>query len=90
MYGQKGTQAGLAKHLIEHKKMYERFFRTEVLDFEKNVKLPTGRTKTVMVKAELFYCHDLVGFKDAVWKDRGFTDEDKIVQKVIFIVTHQK
>ena len=84
MYGQKGTEAGLAKHLVEHKKMYEPFFTTEVLDFEKNVKLPSGKIKTVMVKAELFYVKDIVGFKNAVLRNRGFTDEDKIIQKVNF------
>ena len=88
MYGQKGTEAGLAKHLVEHKKMYESFFTTEVLDFEKNVKLPSGKIKTVMVKAELFYVKDIVGFKNAVLRNRGFTDEDKLVQKVNFHKYH--
>ena len=62
--------------------MYEAFFTTEVLDFEKTVKLPSGRTKTIMVKAELFYCSDIVGFKEAVCQKRGFTDKDKLVKKV--------
>ena len=54
----------------------------EVLDFEKNVKLPSGRIKTI-VKAELFfYVHDIIGFKEAVWRNRGFKEQDNIVQKV--------
>lgn len=82
MYGQKGTEPGLAKHLVEHNKMYESYFTTEVLDFEKNVKLPSGRIKTIIVKAELFYVHDIIGFKEAVWRNRRFTEQDNIVQKV--------
>ena len=84
LYGEQSTEPGLAKHFVEKKKMYEAFFTTEVLDFEKKVKLPSGRTKTVMVKAELFYCKDIVGFKEAVYQKRGFTDQDKIVKKVNF------
>ena len=82
MYGVKGTQPGLAKHLVKHNKMYEQYFTTELLDFQKNVKDPSGRIKTIMVKAELFYVKDIIGFKEAVWRNRGFTDQDNIVQKV--------
>ena len=83
LYGRKNVEPGLAKHLVNHKKMYEKFCLVQDLEFEKKIKMATGEIKIKMVRVPTFIVHDPVGFKQAVIENRGYKREDKFVQKVI-------
>ena len=82
LYGRENVQPGLRKHLVNHKKKYERFCSIEDLEFEKKVKMADGEIKIKMIKVPTFLVHDPVGFKEAVIENRGYRKEDKLVQKV--------
>ena len=82
LYGHKNVQSGLAKHLVKHKKKYKQFSSIQDLEFEKNVKMASGETKTIMIRVPTFIVHDPVGFIDAICENRGYTSEDKVVKKV--------
>lgn len=85
LYGRENVQPGLAKHLVNHKKKYERFCSIQDLEFEKKVKMATGEIIIKMIKVPTFLVHDPVGFKEAVIENRGYSKDDKLVQKVIYI-----
>ena len=54
LYGRQNVQPGLAKHLVNHKKKYERFCSIQDLEFEKKVKMATGEIKIKMIKVPTF------------------------------------
>ena len=85
LYGRENVQPGIAKHLVNHKKKYERFCSIQDLEFEKKVKMATGEIIIKMIKVPTFLVHDPVGFKEAVIENRGYSKDDKLVQKVIYI-----